>query len=85
MKAEIKSLLTDDAYAAAYKEHSSYRKAAEALTRQTGKPISKDKVRSAVKRHGGRADVVSDEDSASVARTVASRRRDRSKKFIERR
>jgi len=85
VKAEIKSLLTDDAYTAAYKEHGSYRRAAEALTRQTGQPISKDKVRRAVERHGGRADVISDEDSASVARTVASQRRDRSKKFIERR
>jgi len=85
VKAEIRSLLTDDAYAAAYKEHGSYRRAAEALTRQTGQPISKDKVRRAVERHGGRADVISDEDSASVARTVASQRRDRAKKFIERR
>lgn len=85
VKAEIKSLLTDDAYVAAYKEHGSYRKAAAALTEQTGQPISKDKVRGAVKRHGGSADVMSDEDSASVARTVASQPRDRSKKFIERR
>lgn len=85
VKAEIKSLLTDDAYAAAYKEHGSYRRAAEALTRQTGQPISKDKVRRAVERHGGQGDVISDEDSASVARTVASQRRDRSKKFVERR
>ncbi|GAB4338291.1 MAG: hypothetical protein Kow0010_26620 [Dehalococcoidia bacterium] len=85
VKAEIKSLLTDDAYMAAYKEHGSYRRAAEALTQQTGQPISKDKVRRAVERHGGRADVISDEDSASVARTVASQRRDKSKKFIERR
>jgi hypothetical protein len=85
VKAEIKSLLTDDAYAAAYKEHGSYRKAAEALTRQTGQPINKDKVRRAVERHGGRADVMSDEGSAPVSRTVASQRRDRPKKFIERR
>ncbi len=85
VKAEIKSLLTDDAYVAAFKQHGSYRKAAAALTEQTGQPIDKDKVRRAVKRHGGRADVVSDEDSASVARSVASQRRDRSKKFIERR
>lgn len=85
VKAEIKSLFTDDEYAAAYKQHGSYRKAAEALTEQTGQPISKDKVRRAVERRGGRADVISDEDSASVTRTVASQRRDRSKKFIERR
>ncbi|MCK6485432.1 MAG: hypothetical protein L6R00_14995 [Phycisphaerae bacterium] len=85
VKAEIKSLLTDDAYVAAYKQHGSYRKAAAALTEQTGQPIGKDKVRRAVERHGGGAEVTSDDDSASVARTVASQRRDRSKKFIERR
>jgi len=85
VKAEIKSLLTDDAYVAAYKEHGSYRKAADALTEQTGQKIGKDKVRRAVERHGGRAEVTPDEDSASVSRTVASQRRDRAKKFIERR
>lgn len=85
VKAEIKSLLTDDAYVAAFKQHGSYRKAAAALTEQTGQKIGKDKVRGAVERHGGRAEVLSGEDSASVARTVASQRRDRSKKFIERR
>jgi len=85
VKAEIKSLLTDDTYVSAYKEHGSYRKAADALTEQTGQPISKDKVRRAVERRGGLAEIVPDGDSASVARTVASQRRDRAKKFIERR
>ncbi len=85
VKAEIKSLLTDDAYVAAFKQHGSYRKAAAALTEQTGQKIGKDKVRGAVERHGGRAEVLSGEDSVSVSRTVASQRRDRSKKFIERR
>jgi len=85
VKAEIKSLLTDDAYVAAYKEHGSYRKAADAMTEQTGQKISKDKVQRAVERRGGLAEIVPDEDSASVSRTVASQRRDRGKKFIERR
>lgn len=85
VKAEIKSLLTDDAYVAAYKEHGSYRKAADALTEQTGQKIDKDKVRRAVKRHGGLAEIVPEEDSPSVSRTVASQRRDRARKFIERR
>jgi len=85
VKAEIKSLLPDDAYLAAYKEHHSYRKAAEALTEQMEKPVSKDAVRRAVKRHGGLAEVIPDDDSASVSRTVASQRRDRAKKVLERR
>ena len=79
MKAEIKSLLTDDAMVAAYKKHSSYRKAADALTKQTGQKISKDKVKRAVDRHGGLAEIIPDGDSASVARTVASQPRDRRK------
>ena len=85
LKAEIKSLLSDDTCVAAYKEHGSYRKAADALTEQTGQKIGKDKVRGAVERHGGRAAIMPEEDSASVARTVASRPRDRAKKIIERR
>lgn len=85
VKAEIKSLLTDDAYIAAYKQHGSYRKAAGALTEQTEQSISKDKVRRAVERRGGLAEIMPNEDSASVSRTVASQRRDRRKKFLERR
>ena len=85
VKAEIKSLLPDDAYVAAYKEHGSYRKAAESLTRQTEKPVSKDAVRRAVERHGGIAEVVPEDDSSSVARTVASQRGDRAEKFLKRR
>ncbi len=85
LKAELKRHLTDDAYLAAYKEHHSFRKAAEALTQQTGQPISKDAVRRAVERHGGRAAVVDEDDSPSVARTVASQRRDRAEKILSRR
>ncbi len=85
VKAEIKSLLSDDAYLAAYREHGSFRKAAEALTQQTGQPVAKDKVRRAVERHGGLAAIVSEDDSGSVSRRVASQRRDRAKKMLERR
>ena len=85
VKAEIKTLLTDDAYVAAYLEHGSLRKAAEALTAQTGQRISKDKVRRAVERRGGRAQIIPVEDSVSVARTVASQPRDRARKILERR
>lgn len=85
VKAEIKSLLTDDAMVAAYKQYGSYRQAAKALTEQTGQPITKDKVKRAVDRQGGVASVVPDADSNSVGRAVASQRRDRAKKFLERR
>jgi len=85
VKAEIKSLLTDDALIAAYKEHGSFRKAADSLTEQTGERITKDKVKRAVDRHGGVDVVKPREDSASVSRRVASHSRDRSKKFLERR
>jgi hypothetical protein len=85
VKAEIKGQLEDDILVAAYKTHGSYRKAAEALTEQTGQTISKDKVSRAVKRAGGVDALRESDDSASVARTVASHSRDRGKKFIERR
>jgi len=84
VKAEIKSLLTEDALVAAYKEHGSFRKAADALTEQTGERVTKDKVKRAVDRHGGTDAVAPKEDSASVSRRVASHSRDRSKKFLER-
>jgi hypothetical protein len=80
--AQLKSKDWDDVLAAAYKQHGSYRKAADALTDQTGEPITKDKVRRAVERRGGIAEVMEDSDSSSVARTVASQRRDRQKKVL---
>lgn len=75
----------DDILVAAYKQCGSYRKAAAALTRQTGNSISKDKVQRAVERRGGLAEIMSDSDTTSVARTVASQRRDRGTKFLQRR
>lgn len=85
VKAEIKSLLTDDALVAAYKQHGSLRKAAEALTKDTGEQITKDKVKRAVDRLGGIGEVIPKKDSPSVSRCVASHSRDRAKNFHERR
>lgn len=85
VKQEVKSLLADDALVAAYKEHGSFRKAAEALTDETGQPVTKDKVKRAVDRLGGVDEVVPKEDSPSVSRRVASHSRDRAKTFQERR
>jgi hypothetical protein len=77
----LKSKLGDDPFVQAYDEHGSYRKAAAALSKKFGFPVSKDKVRTAVKRRGGVAAVMRAADSESVRRTVASQRRDRQRKF----
>jgi len=82
VKAEIKGHLEDDVLVAAYVAHGSYRKAAAALTEQTGEPVTTDKVQRAVERRGGIAEVMADSDTPSVARTVASQRRDRQKKVL---
>jgi ribosome-associated translation inhibitor RaiA len=76
VKAEVKTHLEDDVLVAAYKECGSYRGAADALTRQLGKMISKDKIRRAVLRAGGLGEVAQTADSSSVRRSVASQRRD---------
>jgi len=85
VKAEIKSLLTDDVLVAAFKEHGSYRKAANALSGQMNTRVTKDKVSRAVERRGGIEAVIPPEDSVSVSRIVASQPRDRAKKILERR
>jgi len=77
VKAELKSFLADDVLVAAYKQHGSLDKAAAALSEQTGKKVSRDKVWHAVKRAGGTKAILRDEDSGSVGRTVASQRRNR--------
>ena len=80
VKAEIKSLVADDALVAAYQTNGSYRKAADALIEQ-GFPTDRWAVERAVKRAGGRKAVIAQKDSASVGRSVASQRRDRGKKI----
>jgi len=85
VKAEIKSLLTDDNMVAEYVKHRSFRKAAAALTKETGNQVTKDKIRRAVERRGGIQAIIPPEDSVSIARTVASQPRDRAKKVLERR
>lgn len=77
----LKSKLGDDPFIQAYEEHGSLRRAAAALSKQFGFPISKDKVRTAIKRRGGISAVQRNTDSESVRRTVASQRRDRQRKF----
>jgi ABC-type Zn uptake system ZnuABC Zn-binding protein ZnuA len=71
----------DDQLVAAYREHKSYRKAAETLSRQTGVTITKDQVSRAVQRSGGVKVVASVDDSGSVVRTVASHRCDNKRIF----
>lgn len=48
VRAEINSMISNEMYVAAYRQHQSYRKAAEELSRQTGQKVSKDKVARAV-------------------------------------
>lgn len=83
VKQEIKSLVSDEAFVAAYQQHGSYREAAKVLSEQTETKVSKDMVWRAVQRHGGGATVVQTNDSPSVARTVASQPRDRGKKMLQ--
>ncbi len=82
VKAEEKSQLSDDLLVAAYRQEGSVRKAAAFLAKQTGQMVTKDKVQAAVMRAGGAAAVARGDDSESVVRTVASQRRDRSKKIM---
>lgn len=81
VKAEIMGLFKDDDLIAAYRVHLSYTKAAEALSKERGTKVSRDKISRAVKRAGGPEAVLRDDDSGSVGRGVASQRRDRSKKI----
>lgn len=81
--AVAKSQLTDDVLVEAYRTAGSVRKAADLLTEQLGRPISKDQVWKAVKCRGGPDEVMRSEDSASVSRRVASSSRDRAKKFSQ--
>jgi hypothetical protein len=66
---------------AAYREHQSYRKAAEVLSERSGTTITKDQVFRAVRRKGGIQAVASLESSSSVVRTVASHRCDSKRLF----
>jgi protein required for attachment to host cells len=85
IKAEIKGHLEDDVLIAAWKTYGSVRKAASVLTEKLGRTITKDMVHNALKREGGAKKLRESDDTASVARTVASQRRDRAKKVLERR
>lgn len=76
IKAEHKSELTDAVLIAAYRHCGTYRSAADYLSQQTQQSVSKDAVFRAVQRAGGMLTTINSEDSNSVVRGVASRRRD---------
>lgn len=82
IKAEHKSELTDTVLVAAYRHCGTYRAAAEYLTKQIGRLVSKDAVFRAVERAGGTLAVLNSEDSNSVVRGVASQRRDKKGKKL---
>lgn len=81
VKAELKGHLTDDILVAAYQEHNSIDKAAEALSEQMETKVSRDKVWRAVKRAEEAGVLARTDDSGSVSRSVASQRCDRGKKM----
>jgi hypothetical protein len=80
IKAERQSALTDDLLITAYREHGSYRKAADALVAQ-GAETNRWAVERAVKRIGGPAAVLRSESSSSIVRAVVSQRNDGRKIF----
>lgn len=84
VKATIETMISSEALVQAYRVHGSYRKAADALNAE-GYLTNRWAVERAVRAAGGARVVKAEEDSASVARSVASHSRDRSKKFLERR
>ncbi|MCC6239701.1 MAG: hypothetical protein IT448_05340 [Phycisphaerales bacterium] len=78
----IESKITNEALVQAYRIHGSYRKAADALNAD-GYVTDRWAVERAVKAAGGPKAVKKKDDSASVARTVASQSRDRGKKILQ--
>jgi hypothetical protein len=85
VKADKKTALTDDILAAAYRQEQSFDKAAAFLNAnpEITERVTRDRVRYAVIRKGGIADVLNGANSDSVVRPVASPRRDkRGKTFI---
>ncbi|MFO0911491.1 MAG: hypothetical protein U0795_00920 [Pirellulales bacterium] len=76
-----KSELSDQVFLSAYLQFHSLRKAAEYLTEQLGRGVSKDQVRRAVDRAGGAAALMRTEDSSSVVRGVASHSCDSARKI----
>lgn len=76
----IENMVSDDALVRAYLAHGSYRKAADALVRDS-QITDRWAVERAVKAKGGPKAVRRETDSGSVSRTVASQSRDRGKKF----
>jgi len=81
IKAELNGHLNDGILVAAYLEHNSIDKAAEALSKQMETTVSRDKVWRAVKRAQDAGVLARTDDSGSVSRSVASQRRDRGKKI----
>ncbi len=83
VKAEMKAHLDDDMLVAAYTLNGSFDKAAEALSKQLEKKISRDSVWRAVQRAKKAGTFETPDDSASVSRSVASQSRDRGEKFAK--
>jgi hypothetical protein len=76
--------LPDDILIQAYVQEGSLRKAAEFLTHESDRKVTKDKVKGAVQRAGGIAVVVRDDDTDSIVRNTSSQRRDRTGRRLHR-
>lgn len=74
VNAEEKIALSDDACVAAYRSEGSCRKAAELLSREFGREVSKDRIARALKRRGGPTAVLQAGNSPSVRRSVGHRK-----------
>ncbi len=79
VKAEVKSLLSDDQLVAAYRQYGSYTKAAAGL-KQQGVETNRYAVAKAVDRAGGIKAVRRGDDSESIVRSRSSQRRDTPRK-----
>lgn len=76
VRTQGKVQITDDLLIAAYNQCGSYREAAIFLTQQCGEKVSKDRVRRAVIKDGGKRATSSDRVSDSIVRSTGRDRRD---------
>ena len=83
VKADKKTALTDEAMLQALKMHGGNARAAARALNEEGYPVHHSTVSRKLKRFRETHDIDREDDSASVARTVASQPRDRGKKMSQ--
>jgi len=85
VKVDKKTELTDEAMLQALKMHGGNARAAARALNDEGYSVHHSTISRKLKKFRQTHDIDRNEDSTSIARTVASQRSDRAKKFIERR